>query len=118
VFVADDADLPRAGEPPWGVAVYEVVPGAEVTGSAPPGAAVRFELPIALAGGASTRFRATTRAGDDGRYAIRLPQPSASAPYRVSAGGESASFPLAEADVREGRRVAGPSFGGQAMPPR
>jgi dolichyl-diphosphooligosaccharide--protein glycosyltransferase len=114
VFVADDAGLARAGEPPWTVAVYEVVPGAELTGRAPAGAAVRFQLPVALAGRAPLRLRGTVRAGADGRYALRLSQPGA---YRVSAGGDSADLALAEADVREGRRVAGPNFGGNAIPP-
>jgi asparagine N-glycosylation enzyme membrane subunit Stt3 len=110
VFVADDTDLPRAGETPWGIAVYEVVPGADVSGRAPAGAAVRFELPVALDGHAPIRFRALARADADARYAIRLPQPSTSAPYRVVVDGVAASLTLSEDDVREGRRVAGPNF--------
>jgi dolichyl-diphosphooligosaccharide--protein glycosyltransferase len=110
VFVADDADLPRAGEAPWSVALYEVVPGAEVSGRAPAGAAVRFALPIELSGRAPVRFRATARADADGRYAIRLPQPSVNEPYRVAVDGAAASLALSEDDVREGRRVAGPNL--------
>jgi asparagine N-glycosylation enzyme membrane subunit Stt3 len=117
VFVADDTDLARAGEPPWTVAVYEMLPGAEVTGRALAGSSVRFELPVALAGRRPVPFRASARAGADGRYALRLPQPSAGEPYLVAAGDETARFALGEADVREGRRVAGPNFGGRAIPP-
>jgi hypothetical protein len=87
-----------------------------VTGRAPPGELVRFELPVALPGRAAIRFRASALADADGRYAIRLPQPSAE-PYRVAAGGETARVTLGESDVREGRSRAGPNFGERAIPP-
>ena len=81
-----------------------------MSGRAPAGALVRFTLPIALSGRAPVRFRATARADADGRYAIRLPQPSVNEPYRVVVDGAAASLALSEDDVREGRRVAGPNL--------
>ncbi len=107
VFVADDAALPRAGEPPWTLAVYEIVTAARVVGSAPAGSRVSFELELRLP--QPLRYRASARADGAGRYEIMLPYPSEQ-PYTVRSGQQVAALRLAEADVREGRRVAGPSF--------
>ena len=96
--------------------MYELVPGAEVSGRAPAGAVVRFELAVALAGRPPIPSRASARAGADGRYALRLPQPSDGEPYQVRTGNEAAALVLSEADVREGRSVAGPNFGERAIP--
>ncbi len=110
IFVADDADLARKpGEPIWRVAVYEIVPGARVSGRGRPDASVRFELEVPLPGRAPVRYRARTRVNPDGRYEVRLPYPAA-AGYAVSSGSERRTFELSEADVREGRAVPGPSF--------
>ena len=115
VFVADDADLARAGARPWTVALYEIVPGARVTGTAPAREPVRFELSVPLPDRPPLSYLASTRADAAGRYEIRLPYPS-ERPYLVRADERTASLALSEADVREGRTVAGPIFRERAIP--
>jgi len=111
VFVADDADLAHGpGERPWRVAVYEIVRGAQVVGrAAASDERVRFELAVPLPGRPSARYRAEAPVDAAGRYQIRLPYPAPSG-YTVRAGSRRESLALSEADVREGRTVAGPSF--------
>jgi dolichyl-diphosphooligosaccharide--protein glycosyltransferase len=116
LFAADDSDLARGGEKPWTVALYEIVPGARVSGAAPAGQAVRFELSVALPDRSPIALRASARADARGRYQIRLPQPSEHDPYRVRAAGETASLTISESDVREGRDLPGPNFGVHAIP--
>jgi hypothetical protein len=109
VFVADDADLARGGDPPWRAAVYEIVPGARVTGRASGAEAVAFELAVPLPGRPPVRYRASAPVDTAGGYEIRLPYPSEEG-YAVRAGSRRGSLVLSEADVREGRTVSGPSF--------
>jgi len=110
VFVADDLDLARGpAEPPWIAAVYEIVRGARVVGHAPGTRSVRFELAVPLPGRAPVRYNAQAPVDATGRYEIRLPYPTESG-YAVHAGSRHGSLALSEADVREGRTVAGPSF--------
>ena len=110
VFAADDSDLAREpGQRPFTVAVYEVVRGARVVGRAPAGSVVRFELELAPGAGPPLPYRARAAVAATGEYEIRLPYPS-EAGYVVRSGSRSGSLVLTEADVREGRTVAGPSF--------
>jgi hypothetical protein len=109
VFLADDSDLSRPrDERPWRAAVYEIVPGARVVGRAPPEQSVRFELEVPVPDRAPLRYRASARVDGAGRYEIRLPYPENG--YAVRAGSRRGALELSEADVREGRTVAGPSF--------
>jgi dolichyl-diphosphooligosaccharide--protein glycosyltransferase len=110
LFVADDSDLAREpGRRPWSLAVYEVVAGALVRGRAAPGASVEFALRLDLGRGAPRLYRATVLAGPSGEYEVRLPHPSTA--WVVTSGGRRAGLVVGEVDVREGRRVAGPSLG-------
>jgi dolichyl-diphosphooligosaccharide--protein glycosyltransferase len=110
VFVADDDVLPRRrGEPSWIAAVYEIVPGARVLGHASPATVVSFELAVPVPYGEPLRYRADTEVDASGAYEIRLPYPSETG-WAVRAGSQGGSLSLSEADVREGRTVAGPSF--------
>jgi asparagine N-glycosylation enzyme membrane subunit Stt3 len=100
------------------VALFEIVPGAWVTGAARPGERVRFELPL-RAGAGQVWYRAHAEASADGRYQLRLPYPTdlpvsrevrAAGVYRVKAGGRSAAFELRETDVRAGATLSGPDL--------
>jgi dolichyl-diphosphooligosaccharide--protein glycosyltransferase len=107
-----------AGEPRSRVALFEVVPGARVTGSAPPGQELSFELLLRTEAGAPRLYRATARASSDGRYVLRLPY-STETPvhssvagvgkYQVRCADLAAELALSEGDVQEGRAAAGPS---------
>jgi hypothetical protein len=108
-FVADDSDLARGGEAPFRAAVYEIVPGARVVGHAPGVESAVFEVAVPLPGRAPVRYRASAPVDGAGGYEIRLPYPS-EAGYTVRAGERRGALVLSEADVREGRTVAGPSF--------
>jgi dolichyl-phosphooligosaccharide-protein glycotransferase len=120
IWVGDLSGQPRAvGEPaPDRVAIFEIVPGAWIEGTAAPGAWVGFELTLAVAGG-DVRYRAHTKASAEGRYALRLPYPTdepvssdvrAAGPYRVRSGTARREFELREEDVRAGATVGGPSL--------
>jgi asparagine N-glycosylation enzyme membrane subunit Stt3 len=110
VFVADDSDLAREpGRPPWTLAVYEVVRGALVVGRAPGPSRVSFELSLPFGSGPPLRYRASAAVAATGDYEVRLPYPS-EAGYVVRSGSRAETLVISEADVREGRRVEGPSF--------
>ena len=109
LFIASDVDLVRErGIAPFAVAVYEVVRGALVAGRAPGAFDVSFETSLDVGTGVPVRYHATALVDAAGAYEIRLPHPTA---YTVRAGAEAAPLSLSDADVREGRTVAGPSFG-------
>jgi dolichyl-diphosphooligosaccharide--protein glycosyltransferase len=108
VHLADDADLKRpAGQPPWRIAVYEIVPGALVLGTAPAGREVRFEQMLRLPGQPPILYVASVWADASGRYAQRLPYPNEGG-YVVRMGQTRRTLRVSEADVREGRTLEGP----------
>jgi hypothetical protein len=120
VWAGDLSGRPRdLQEPaPDRVAVFEIVPGAWITGEASPGASVGFELALVSGAGRSS-YRARTQASPDGRYAIRLPYPTdvpvspsvrAAGAYRVRSGGRTAELEVREADVRAGATLTGPDL--------
>jgi dolichyl-diphosphooligosaccharide--protein glycosyltransferase len=110
VHLVDDGDPgPSSGQAPRRVGVYEIVPGAHVQGTAPAGEAIRLELLLRLPEQAPIFYVATARADASGRYAVHLPYPS-DAGYVVRMGSERRVLRVDEADVREGRTLAGPSF--------
>jgi len=113
VFVADDADLARGGEPPWTLGIYEIVPGARVVGLAPGARVVTFELLLPLPGRNPLRYQASASVDAAGRYEIRLPH-FGTAGYVVQADSQVGALTLAEADVLLGRDVVGPSFAPRA----
>ena len=112
VFLTDDSGLARGRrELPFRAAVYEIVQGARVVGRAPGAEAVEFGLLVRVPGRPPLRYAARAPVDAAGGYELRLPYPSA-AGYSVRSGSHRASLTLSLADVREGRTVAGPSFGG------
>jgi asparagine N-glycosylation enzyme membrane subunit Stt3 len=116
VFVADDSVLPRLrGEPSWIAAVYEIVPGARVLGSAPGERRVSFDLALPLSDGEPLRYHAEAAVADSGRYEIRLPY-ATQAGYAMRAGARHGSLVLSEADVQEGRTVVAPSLRSERSP--
>jgi dolichyl-diphosphooligosaccharide--protein glycosyltransferase len=108
VYLADDADLERpAGQPVWRVAVYEIVAGARVVGSALADQEVRFEQMLRLPGQPPILHVASARADSRGRYELRLPYPNEGG-YVVRMGQTRSTLRVSEADVREGRTLEGP----------
>jgi dolichyl-diphosphooligosaccharide--protein glycosyltransferase len=100
------------------VAVFEIVPGALVTGAVRPGARINVELTLRVGAG-SVWYRARTEASSEGHYTLRLPYPTdvpvsrevgAAGVYRVRSGERSAVLEVREADVRAGASVIGPDL--------
>jgi len=121
IYATDDIDLGGgSGNTPWSAArLFEIVPGALVAGRARPGALVRFRLRLRLADGTPVEYAPSAEADAAGRYEIRLPYPTEAAAeasvrsegsYAVASEETTLALALSEADVREGRAVAGPSF--------
>ena len=107
-----------AGEAQRRVALFEVVPGALVTGSAPAATAVSFALRLHNERGPSLWYRAQAQASASGRYELRLPYATetgaatsihAAGRYRIRCGDHSSRLTVSEDDVTEGRELAGPS---------
>lgn len=104
--------------------VFEHVPGALVTGRAPPGSDVRVSLGYESNRGRRGRYVSATTADSDGRYQLRVPYATRGAAgsialdraYRISASGEVHSLVVDEADVQSGAEVAGPEFSGRRDP--
>ena len=109
---------PRGAALPF-YAVYERVAGAEVSGNAPPGARVEARLRLVTGDHAELRFVTQALANAEGRYRLRLPYATAGGAssvqvgqrYRITSGGEQASFGVSEGSVRSGATLVGPSFG-------
>ena len=120
VFVAEDSARARAsGQRPEIAALYEIVSGARVVGTARPGESLRFVLRLELPDRTALFYVAVVQADSAGRYEIRLPyatepsEPGAvrtAERYEIHAGEREATLALSLADIREGREVAGPSF--------
>jgi hypothetical protein len=96
--------------------LYEVVPGARVEGSAPPGTRVEARLRLLAEPNGGLLFRAVSEADASGRFALTVPYPnepfsdyirSADSYELVSPLGR-ASFRVSEAAVRGGDVVEGP----------
>lgn len=101
--------------------LFEIVEGALVIGRAPAGEIV--EARVALSGPAGDfEYRAHDRAGDDGRYRIRLPYPTRSAaggsasdfaakgPYVIESADRAGAVNVDSDAVRDGARVKGPDL--------
>ena len=121
IFATDDIDLGGGtGETPWIAArVFEIVPGALVTGRAPAGALVRFRLLLRLADDTPVEYAPSVPADESGRYEIRLPYPTdatagasvrSEGSYAVRSGERARELALSESDIRAGTAVEGPSF--------
>jgi asparagine N-glycosylation enzyme membrane subunit Stt3 len=117
------AELGR-GEPHF--KLFELVPGARVSGQAPPGARVMARLALTPLGYPSFFYVATTQADETGRYELTLPysnEPFSSvvkpgAAYEIGLGRVKVDVRVPEAAVKEGRTVAGPNFQRQRNQPK
>jgi dolichyl-diphosphooligosaccharide--protein glycosyltransferase len=98
--------------------VFELVRGASIEGMAPPGAEIEATLGHVTNRRQHWSYRRRTRAAADGRYRLRvsyaseaiagaLPRDPA---YQLRCGDETREVVVAEAAVREGRRVAAPAL--------
>ncbi|MBX5483273.1 MAG: peptide transporter [Myxococcaceae bacterium] len=93
--------------------VFEVVPGAVIAGSAPPGAAVEATLKLRTNLGQGLTYRRATVAGPDGRFELRVAYPTrdsasevrAEGPYALLMGGVPRTVDVPEEAVRAGARV-------------
>lgn len=100
------------------VMIYEIVPGARITGRAAPGAVVRLALAVrSQQRVADFAYRARTRADDRGRYGFLVPYATgAKGPvatgeaYSVECGDAEGSVRVSEADVAEGATLPGPAL--------
>ena len=116
IFEARARD-PRAGATRPDYKIFEIVPGARVSGLAAPGKRVTVRLPIGVG---SQRFVYETgvRADSEGRYALILPYPNRSptadvtpAPqYQLNSGKATAGLVVSESAVRSGARLNGPTL--------
>jgi dolichyl-diphosphooligosaccharide--protein glycosyltransferase len=120
IWVGDRSGRPRDRERPASdrVAVFEIVPGALVEGSAVPGSRVRISLELDVGGG-KLWYRAASEASGEGRYRLRLPyatdeaasrEVTAVGVYLLESGGLSAELEVREAEVRAGAALIGPSL--------
>ena len=96
IFDADVAWGPSSGRRP-SYKIFEIVPGASITGRARPGAEVRGELRIAMGRRGRMLFTSQVRAGTDGRYEIVVPYAN-DVPGARS--GRAASISCAATDAR------------------
>jgi asparagine N-glycosylation enzyme membrane subunit Stt3 len=113
-----DADIawgpPGGGRPNY--KVFEIVPGARITGRARPGAEVQAELRIAMGKRGRMIFRSQARAGDDGRYEIAVPYPNdvpgreirPGRAYQLRSEGREAAVVVTDSEVRSGALVEVP----------
>ncbi|HKJ23495.1 MAG TPA: hypothetical protein VKB65_01640 [Myxococcota bacterium] len=101
------------------VAVWEIVAGARVEGTAPAGEEVTASLTLTTREGRHHTWLASTRAGDDGRWRLVVPNATDVAPssavrvaerYRVTAGLQEGSFAVPDSAVRAGALVEGPAL--------
>jgi dolichyl-diphosphooligosaccharide--protein glycosyltransferase len=98
--------------------VFERVAGATIAGNAPPGATVHAVLVYESNRRRRGRYQNSAVADEGGRYELRVPYASRGAPpavrstaaYRIVSGESVADLVVEEADVQEGRAVAGPNF--------
>ncbi|MFI5216940.1 MAG: STT3 domain-containing protein [Candidatus Limnocylindria bacterium] len=115
LFDADVAWGPSNGSRP-SYKVFEIVPGARITGRARPGAEVRAELRIAMGRRGRMIFSGEARAGADGRYELVVPYPNdipgreirPGRAYQLRSDGREVSLPVTDTQVREGARVEAP----------
>jgi asparagine N-glycosylation enzyme membrane subunit Stt3 len=98
--------------PPPVLWTYEVVAGARLSGTAPPGARVVLEIPL-LEHGRRHTWRAFTDAGEDGGWTLVVPLPTGAATGAITTGpgslrvgaGPPAPVRIPEAAVRSGDSV-------------
>ena len=104
----------------WALFVYEIVAGARVEGRAKPGSTVTAKLELVThPGRLQWVYQAQARADSAGQYTFVLPygteptslsQARSVGPYTLESGSKSAELLVAEADVREARRLTGPTL--------
>jgi dolichyl-diphosphooligosaccharide--protein glycosyltransferase len=98
--------------------VFEYVPGARVSGRAAPGAEIRVTLLVRTNRGREIVYSNRTLAGEDGRYALRLPYANRGGPrvvkvapyYTLECAGGTAHIEIREENVRSGEELAGPDL--------
>ena len=115
IFDAEAAWGPPGGRHP-SYKIFEIVPGARITGGARPGAEVRGELRIAMGRSGRLLFSSQTHAGADGRYQLVVPYPNdvpgreirPGRAYQIRSDGREVSVAVSDTQVREGARVEAP----------
>jgi hypothetical protein len=122
-LVYESQPRPNDDDAAGSLKIFEIVKGALVVGRAPAGEIV--EARLALSGPAGGfEYRAHDRAGNDGRYRIRLPyftresfenaptgDFAAEGPYVIESADRTGVVNVEETAVLEGSRVEGPDLG-------
>ena len=98
--------------------IFQIVPGARVSGFAPVGAQVLARLALTPLGQERFFYVTTTRADETGRYELVLPYSNESfSPvvevgqhYQLGTGRLKVTLHVSEKDVQRGRDVVGPDF--------
>jgi dolichyl-diphosphooligosaccharide--protein glycosyltransferase len=106
----------RPNEPRY--KVFEFVRGAEIVGESAPGAQIRATLELRSNRGRPFRYAALAVAGDDGRYALRVPYATEGGPpgievapaYLLACDGEQQAVTVDESAVQTGARIDGPDL--------
>lgn len=90
--------------------IFEVVPGATITGTAAPQSEVSAQVPIRTNRGRTFTYHIRTRSDSKGRYSLRLAFPTIDSPYEtaatgsytLSSNGNSLKFDITEREIQEG----------------
>jgi dolichyl-diphosphooligosaccharide--protein glycosyltransferase len=98
--------------------LYELVPGARVSGSAPAGTLLEARLSLFPALGGELLFVTAAQTDASGRYSLTVPYPNARFSegvrsgefYSLNSPAGSAQFTVSERAVRSGEAVEGPSL--------
>jgi dolichyl-diphosphooligosaccharide--protein glycosyltransferase len=98
--------------------LFEVVPGAEVSGRAAPGREVEVSLALRTNRGRSLRYQTRVAADAEGRYRVRLPHATAGGPeglkaapfYRFACGDDVSGLQVGEPAVQQGLALRGPDL--------
>lgn len=115
----------RFAPPHSSLAVWEIVDGARIEGTAPPGAPVELDLLLETSSRARHRYHRVTESDDRGQYLFTVPYPTQDrfspairvlGPYQITSGAIRKRLAISERAVASGGAVAGPSFGAPERP--
>ncbi|TAK33004.1 MAG: hypothetical protein EPO21_13850 [Chloroflexota bacterium] len=108
------AGVEESAPPPNNLLIYEIVPGARLTGTANPGQEVVASLQLTVPGLGSGPLRFVTQADPTGRFDLVVPYSTtapnydarASAGYQVTSGTGKAIVAVSESAVQQGEQIA------------
>jgi dolichyl-diphosphooligosaccharide--protein glycosyltransferase len=118
IFESRGLPIESASDLPPIFKVFEVVPGTRVVGRAAPGSEVRIALGLKTNQQREFTYEASAHADARGRYEVRLPYATREGPrstttdpaYSLTCDAQMRFLAVNERDVRQGRRVVGPTL--------